>query len=118
MTVPVVLGIVATLFTLAAALGSAVAILRSTALRQTIDVQAGTIVALEKARAVDAEMSAAHKVDCSQRISALEGRAAGLEGLVAHNIADAVARAVVVALDERRAPETRTRTTPRKRAAS
>lgn len=102
MTVPVILGVVATLFTLAAALGSAIAILRSTALKQTIEVQAGTIAALEKARDVDREQSVRAEQESAQRISALEGRAAGLEALVAHNIADVVALAVVTALEDGR----------------
>lgn len=100
MTATVVLGVVATLFTLAAALGSAIAILRSTALKQTIEVQGGTIAALEKARDVDREEHARQERSCTERISVLEGRAAGLEGLVAHNIADTVARAVVEALGD------------------
>lgn len=99
MTFPLVLGIVATLFTLAAALGSAIAILRSAALKQTIEVQEGTIKALEKAREVDRDQSVRVERECAERISKLEGRAVGLEGLVAHNIADAVARTVLDALD-------------------
>lgn len=114
MTPTVVLGIVATLFTIAAALGSAVAILRSTALKQTIDVQAGTIAALEKARDVDREQSVRAEQECAQRISALEGRSAGLESLVTNSIAETVALAVVVALDQQRP----VRPTPRKRVSS
>lgn len=112
MTVPVLLGIIAMVFTLAAGLGSAIAVLRSSALKATVEVQAGTIAALEKARAVDREQFTRQEKDCSERIASLEGRAAGLEGLVAAGIADAVAVAVVAALRtdlERRA-------TPRKRA--
>lgn len=119
MTFPVVLGIVATLFTLAAGLGSAIAVLRSSNLKATVEVQAGTIAALEKARTVDRDESARHKEGCQERIAALEGRAAGLEGLVAAGIADAVATAVVAALrtdlDRRATPRPRTRA-PRKAA--
>lgn len=117
MTTTVILGAVATLFTLAAALGSAIAILRSSALRQTVDVQAGTIAALEKARSVDHAESVRHKTECSERIAALEGRSAALESLAVANIADAVAAAVVDALEGRIPPPAR-RPAPRKRAAS
>lgn len=101
MTVSVLLGILGTVFALAAALGSAVAILRSSALKNTVEVQDGTIKALQKAREVDREEFTRQERECTERVAALEGRAAGLEGLVAHNIADAVARAVVEALDSR-----------------
>lgn len=118
MTLPVLLGIIATVFTLAAALGSAIAILRSSALKQTVDVQDGTIKALQKAREVDHEEFTRQERECKERVAALEGRAAGLEGLVAHNIADAVARAVVEALDTRQpVKRTTTRTTTRRKAS-
>lgn len=117
-TTTVVLGAIATLFTLATALGSAVAVLRASALKQTVAVQEGTITALEKARQVDKDEATRHKAECTERISALEGRAAGLEALVAANIADAVARAVIQALEDGLPAIPRTRTSPRKRTAS
>lgn len=119
MTPLVILGIAGTLFTLAAALGAALAVLRSTSLKTSVEVQEGTIKTLQKAREVDREESARQEAACAERIAALEGRAAGLEGLVAHNIADAVARAVVAALDGRPVSartRTSTRAKPRKAA--
>lgn len=115
MSLTVVLGVLGSLLTIAATLGSAIAILRSTALKQTIDVQDGTIKALEKARDVDREQSVRAEQECAQRISALEGRSAGLESLVSHNIAETVALAVVVALEQQRPVG---RPTPRKRVGS
>lgn len=120
----VVLGIGGTLLAIAAVLGATVAVLRSTALKTTVELQEGTIKALQQARVVDAEVSAQRDATYTTRIAVLESRAAALEGFALTEIAKVVTAAVLagfaqaaeVALVTRPAPAKRA--APRRRAAS